>query len=210
MRITRLKATIFTVLFCLAVIYTARFFIERTQRSSIVKVPLARTKGDPKAQVRITEYIDFQCPACAKGAKLLKEYIARYPSQIYLEVKYFPLNRTHEHALESAVYAECAAKQNKFWAFEELLIEKQLQWDKLTHADGMFKEMAENAQLNLAKLEACVKNDSVKVAIFRDKSDGKSLGVDSTPTYFVNGKMAVGINPLSVELGKYFGEKSHQ
>ena len=209
MKISKSKATILIILFCVAFIYTARFVLGPAKVTFLSHVSAARVKGNPQASVRITEYIDFQCPACARGAAVLKEYMIKYPSLIYLEVKYFPLSQMHPYALKSALYAECAARQNKFWAFQDLLIEKQAQWERLLNVDPMFQEMAQNANLDLNKLEACVNSDDTKSVVLREKTEGKSQGVDSTPTYFINGKMMVGPKPLREELDKYLGEKNH-
>ena len=209
MKISKSTATILVIIVCVAVVHITKFVIKRLGYTSLSQVALSRTKGSPKAPLRITEYIDFQCPACAKGATLLREYTGKYPSQVYFEVKYFPLPRIHQHALKSAVYAECAARQNKFWAFQDLLIKKQSQWARLLNAEPMFQEMAQSANLNLGELEACVNRDDIKVLIFREKSEGKSLGVNSTPTYFVNGKMIVGPKPLEAELNDYLKGKNH-
>lgn len=207
-KISKLIVAIILIVSCVVTVFTTRIFFG--QKTFVAQKAVAsRSKGDPKAPIHIVEYLDFECPACARGSKLLKDYYEKYPSKFYLEVHYYPIPRIHDHALQSALYAECAARQGKFWPFEELLIEKQSQWSRMLNAESVFREIASNVNLDPVKLSACVNDDNVKTMIFREKSEGKSRGVDSTPTYFINGKMVVGPNPLTDELSVLLGGKSH-
>ena len=167
---------------------------------------VARTKGASDAKVKVIEFIDFQCPACAHGAKFLHEYMAGHQG-IELQVKYFPLVRTHSHAMQAAVYSECAARQNKFWEFHGLLMSQQAQWSPLINAETIFGNIAREAGLDAARLSECVKSDAAAQVVKDDQSLGQSLGVQSTPTYFVNNKMAVGVKSLMDELDIYFPKK---
>jgi protein-disulfide isomerase len=191
-------------------VLSARAILKKSPSSLAGKVESARAKGNPKARVKIVEYLDFQCPACATGAIFLRELMKKYPSDIYLQVKFFPISNIHEHAIHSATYAECAARQNKFWIFKDQLIDRQSQWSRLLNADSVFREIAREVNLDFPKLEACVDDEKVKIAILREKADGKTLGIQSTPTYFVNGKMVVGHKFLKEELKNYFGEQINQ
>ena len=209
MKITKVKATILIVLISIGIVFIAKVFLKSSHGILLGKSINHRAKGDPKAPFQIIEYLDFQCAACAKGTSILKEYFQKYPSKIYLEIRYYPISRIHQHALRSAVYAECMARQNKFWPFEELLIEKQLLWSRLLDVDRMFRELAEGIGGDLTGLDRCIEDENVKAVVLTEKEKGKKLGVDSTPTYFINGKMVVGSNNLSQELASLLGEKSH-
>ncbi len=164
-----------------------------------------RTKGDPNAPVKIVEYIDFQCPACARGVAMLNQYYAAYPKKLYLQMKYFPLDG-HQHAQLCARYAECAARQGKFWPFHDLLIARQNDWKGLINADPIFQEIGTAVGLDKLKLEVCLTNDEVKSVILREKENGVALGIQSTPTYFINDQMFVGIKSLESELKTRLGE----
>ena len=166
----------------------------------------ARGKGSRAAKVQITEFIDFQCPACANGSKFLKEYLVKHPSDIYLEVKYFPLPSIHRHAQRSARYAECSAQQNKFWPMLDLLMEEQPRWAGLMNAEDTFKKMASVVQLDKGQLDACLRDQGTERIIIKEKELGQSMGVQSTPTYFINGKLFVGVKSLKDELNTYFGD----
>ena len=210
MRISKPAVTVLIVFFCAVFIFAMRILVHSATRGSPKKVSNSRTLGDEKARIRIIEYVDFQCPACINGAKLLHEYTKKYPSQIYLEVRYFPITQVHPYAIQSALCAECAPRQNKFWSFEQLLIERQPEWSKSADAKKMFDEIAHEVNLDFPKLNTCVEDDNVNLSIFREKAEGKSLGVVSTPTYFVNGKLLVGPKPLTDELTVLLGENKNQ
>ncbi len=204
-KISKSTSTFAVLVICVAVVVTARVFTRHAAGQVKIKAAQNRVKGNPKGSIRIVEYLDFQCPACARGALMLKSYLQKYPLLIFLEVKYFPIQKIHAHAMTSAVYAECAARQNKFWAFQDVLVERQAQWAKLISAEDVFKNMAKESGLDISKLESCLADERVRALILNEKVAGKALGVDSTPTYFINGKIAVGTKSLTEELDKYLG-----
>jgi protein-disulfide isomerase len=169
-----------------------------------INVQMARSKGNPEARVKIVEFIDFQCPACAYGINFLKTFIDKHPQDVYLQVRYFPLTNMHRHAMISALYSECAARQGKFWALDDLMIPQQQQWAQLISPEPIFRAMAQQAGINLDQLDTCLASDSARKVINDEKSLGQSLGINSTPTYFINNKMVVGVKSLQDELKNYF------
>lgn len=179
----------------------------KTRQQAKVPVDTAKTvrvKGNPAGKLHVIEYIDFQCPACAQGAQVLKGYVKQFPQDIYLEMRYFPLTNIHTHALLSARYAECAAQQGQFWPFQDLLVEQQNRWKALNDAQPAFVEFAQTASLDMTKLETCLKDPKIEEFIFDDKIKGQALGVQSTPTYFINGEMVVGSKSLTEKLTAVF------
>lgn len=171
-----------------------------------VNLQAARTKGNPQAHVKIIEYVDFQCPACAYGIKLLKTYFDQHPNDIFIQLRYFPLTQIHHHAMLSALYSECAARQGKFWALDDLMIPQQSQWEQLISPDPVFQSMAVQVGMNIDQLNACLASDDARKVINDEKSLGQSLGISSTPTYFINGKMVVGAKSMTDELKTYFSD----
>ena len=189
--------TVFIVFLCVLVVYGFKFFKKNPffpQTSAS-----ARSKGNPQAANKIIEFMDFQCPACAKGAEILRTLLKDHPKEYYLEVKYFPLEM-HMHSIRAARYAECAARQGKFWEVHDLFFSKQPDWRELINAEPAFSQMLKTAQIDPPKLEKCLADPKVNDAISKDKEEGKTLGIQSTPTYFVNGKMVVGTTNLEKEL----------
>lgn len=168
----------------------------------------SRTKGNPNAPIQIVEYIDFQCPACAKGSKMLKNCMEKYPDKFHLEMKYYPLGM-HQHAFVAALYAQCAANQNKFWPFQDLVIERQDQWKTLLNAAPAFEDIAKEVGLDQKQLEVCVKDATVSDKIFKEKENAAAIGIQSTPTYFVNKKMVVGFKILEQDLADIFKQSNY-
>lgn len=201
----RVKSKLFTtavvILLCIVTVCWAK--TTRRSKQKLKKSLLSRTIGNPKADIRIVEYIDFQCPSCAKGYSLLKEYLKKYPSRIQVELKYFPLIKKR-HALESALYAECSAKQDKFWEFTQFLLKKQHEWRHSMDAEMIFREIAHKVGLDEYELADCIMDEQTKKTILAEKDEGKILGIRRTPTYFINGRMIVGLKNLKRELIIYF------
>ena len=195
-------STLVIVLALVGLIVGAKVFL--THKKVEIDWQMARAKGNPQAHVKIVEFIDFQCPACAYGINFLKTFIEKHPQDVYLQVRYFPLTNMHRHAMISALYSECAARQGKFWALDDLMIPQQQQWAQLISPEPIFRAMAQQAGINLDQLDTCLASDSARKVINDEKSLGQSLGINSTPTYFINNKMVVGVKSLQDELKNYF------
>ena len=162
---------------------------------------LAKVKGEANAPVKIVEYIDLECPSCARGSKYLKDFMSNHPRLLHLEVKFFPL-AMHPFGMLSAKYAECSARQGKFWEFIYLLMERQEQWSTLHDAIPAFEKIAKEVNLDLDKINVCLSDKTVQETIDANKREGKALDIGSTPTYLINGKMVVGTKSLDQELSK--------
>jgi len=167
----------------------------------------SRAKGDLSAPLWIVEYIDFQCVTCGLASEVVREYLEKYPSKIYLQIRFRPLILTHEFALKSAIYAECAASQGKFWPFYEILFKRQKDWVSSSSPDDLFHSYAKEIGVNVKKLDACLRDEAVKKRVIAEKDEAMDLGVKGTPTFFMNGKMVVGLEALKGELEAAFPEK---
>jgi len=200
MKLSKKQATILIFILAVALIIGIRF-IKQLSRQWSYNSDMARTKGEVSAVIKVTEFIDFQCPACANGSKYLKNFMEVNPNTMHLELKYFPLDM-HRHAYLASRYAECAAQQGKFWEYHDLLIDGQDRWKRLVNAQPAFVEMVESADIDKGNLAHCLKAEIVDELINSHIEEGKSLGVRSTPTYFVNDHMVVGKKSLVEEINK--------
>lgn len=193
--------TLLIILICVAVINGARFLFRRAVD------PFAslsgRIKGNPKAEIKVIEYIDFRCGPCAHGVMWLKDFMQRHPNKIYLEVRYFPLHLSFG-ALD-ARFAQCALRQGKFWDVFEALMSRQAQWIRLPNPEAYYLEIAKEMRLDIDRLQGCWKDPDVYDDIVAVKESGRQLGVNATPTYFVNEKMVVGAKNLKDELELLLG-----
>ena len=155
-------------------------------------------KGPDSAGVTVTEYGDFQCPACGGAYKLINLPIEKkYAANIRFEFKHFPLRSIHENAFEAAQASECAADQGKFWEFVDIdyLNQKDL-------SSEMLRTWAKTLGLDVALFDRCVKSEIKSAMIMADEAAGEKLGVQGTPTYFVNGKRITenGVDTLSAAI----------
>ncbi len=197
-------ATLGLVLVCGGVVITARHFLLSKAKFTLDERALLRSKGEPQAPVWITEYIDYQCGGCKVASEIIGDYFKVNPSGTYVQVRFFPLSM-HLYGLKSVIFSECAARQGKFWKFHDALFEKQSEWSGVSveQIDSVFEGYARTAGLNSKALQSCVENPKTKEEIFEESQDAKSAGVKSTPTFFINGKMVVGVEELKEELKKY-------
>jgi protein-disulfide isomerase len=141
-------------------------------------------KGNPAAPVTIVEFTDFQCPSCAGVQPTLEKLVAEYGDRVRLVVRDFPLDQ-HEFAAKAAEAAEAARAQGKYWEYAGMLFTNQqaLSVDKL-------KEYATQAGLDRQKFDAALDSGQMADKVQRDLMDGIRLGVNSTPSFFINGRVA--------------------
>lgn len=179
-------------------------FIRRARNSPLTSAVPARTKGNPSAALHIVEFADFQCPECARGTKLLAHYMKEYPNDIYFIYKYYPLSELNSTV--SAVYGECAARQDRFWIMHDILFDRQSQWRALRKVEPMLEIIARDAGLDLGELSACVGGKGARSVVMTEKMLGDSYFVKSTPTYFINKEMVVGVESLKEFLEDHFND----
>jgi len=206
-KLSKTNLTILIILLSVALITGLKYFLGSQAGSGPIDPSTARSKGSPQAPLQILEFIDLQCPACAKGHMVLSNYIDYYPGQIYVKLKYFPF-ASHQHSIRATRYAECAARQEKFWPFVDVLLQEQPRWAGLINAEPAFAQFAQSAALDPQKLNACLSDESIDKIIAESKSEGTSRGVQSTPTYFINNEMIVGWRTLDQYLTSYFARQT--
>lgn len=150
--------------------------------------------GNENAKVTIVEFSDFQCPFCARGAERIHELKKKYGNKVRFVFKHFPLP-FHKHAEKASVASLCAHEQNKgaFWKMHDLMFENQ---SKLGEADLV--EHGKTLGLDKEKFQACLSSMKYLSKVQKDMEEGKKLGINSTPTFFVNGKIINGAQPVSV------------
>ncbi len=150
-------------------------------------------KGAKDAVVTIVEYSDFQCPACGAMYPIVEETVKRYPDRVRVVYKNFPLTRIHKHAYDAALAGECAFKQGRFWEFHDILFQNQKDWSSNSDSRERFLAYAEEAGLNRDAFKACMESKETSQEVDGDIREGKRLNINSTPTFFINGKRYVGV-----------------
>ena len=144
--------------------------------------------GENKKNVTLVEYGDYQCPACAGYHPLIKQLVETYKSDIQFQFRNFPLQQIHQNARAAARAAEAAGKQDKFWEMHDLLYEQQSTWQDSTAANTIFEQYAKQLGLNVDQYNKDFASSEVNAIITADFNEGTRLGVESTPTFFLQGK----------------------
>jgi protein-disulfide isomerase len=144
--------------------------------------------GSNNKGVVLVEYGDFQCPACAGYHPIIKEVVEKYNDDIKFQFRNFPLQQIHQNARAAARTAEAAGLQGKYWEMHDLLYEQQQSWEQSTAVNTIFEGYASQLGLDLAKFKTDFSSSAVNETINADFAEGTKLGVDSTPTFFLQGK----------------------
>lgn len=164
--------------------------VDTAKVSQEVLVGAAHTKGEATASVKIVEFGDFQCPSCAAAEPILKKILSDYPSKIYFVFRNYPLP-IHNNSKTAAQAAEAASDQGKYWEMHDKIYENQTIWAESKDAQNIFEGYAKDLNLDMQKYKNDFGNDKNRIA--EDYALGNKLGVDSTPTFFINGTKVVGI-----------------
>ena len=162
-------------------------------RTKVEVSPADPVVGAANAPVTIVEFSDFQCPFCQRAAPTLKHVREAYGDKVRVVWKDFPLTQIHPQALKAAEAGQCAAEQGKFWEFHDHLFGNQqaLQPDDL-------KKSAADVGLDAAKFNACFDSSKFADKVQAGMEAGRRLGVNSTPTMYLNGRVISGAQPYEV------------
>lgn len=146
--------------------------------------------GTTTAPVTIVEYSDFQCPACASYFPVVEQLLKEKGDAVQFVYRHFPLSQ-HPHAVTAAQAAEAAGDQGKFWDMYKMIFETQTEWEALTDAKPVFAGYAKNIGLDMAKYVTDVESKENLDKINSDVKSGLKAGVNSTPTFYLNGKKVI-------------------
>lgn len=144
-------------------------------------------KGNRESKIVLIEYSDFQCPACAFYYPLLKKFSEEFGDKIAIAYRHFPLPN-HQNAKPAAYAAEAAGRQEKFWEMHDLIFDNQKNWKDKRNADEVFINYAQTLNLNLDQFKTDFNSKEVRKKVEGAYQNGLQLGLNSTPTFFLNGK----------------------
>lgn len=157
-----------------------------------------RIIGNPDAPVTIVEYSDFQCPACALYYPVIEKLLAEASTTVKLVYRHYPLNPIpHLHAELSARVSEAAAEQGKFTEMYRKLFDTQKEWENLgslAESGVVFAGYARELGLDMTKYAVDLISTTTTQKVANDRDGGVQAGVNSTPTFFVNGKSVLSPN----------------
>ncbi len=154
--------------------------------------------GKATAPITIVEFSEFQCPYCSRGAATAKEVLAKYPNDVKIVFKHFPL-AFHQQATGASKASLAAKEQGKFWEMHDLLFANQGELKGKT--DEQLKEwssgFAKQIGIDVAKFMKDFDNPKFDAIIKADMELGEKLAVRGTPHFFVNGERVKGAQPAS-------------
>lgn len=176
--------------------YLARLVMEGYDRSTIAdhyktrfgstKLEIATSdapvRGAPMAKVTLVEFSDFQCPHCGAAHPEVLRALKEFDGNLKLVYRYFPLSN-HSRAMPAARAAEAARAQGKFWEMNDLLFENQRALE-----DADLEKYAKQLGLDLEKFAADMNSEATERRIQADRDMGQKLGIEATPSFFVNGR----------------------
>ncbi len=138
--------------------------------------------GPKDAKVTIVEFADYECPFCARVVPTLWDLTKKYEGKVRWVFRDYPLP-FHKNSVPAAIAANCAGVQGKYFEAHNYLFEHHTQLNEDT-----YKGLAETLKLDATAFNTCRAGDEQKKEVEADYAAGEKLGVNGTPTYFVNGK----------------------
>jgi protein-disulfide isomerase len=155
--------------------------------------------GTPGAPLNIVVFSDFQCPNCKEEARVIHEEIPKaFPKDVWVFFKNFPLESIHNWAKTAAIAGRCVFREKPaaFWDFHDWIYQNQAE---ITPDNLKTKLLgwAETRGIEAAKLGPCIDTKATEKEVEREVAEGRALGVNATPTMFINGRMLTGAIPWS-------------
>ncbi len=182
----------------LVVIFGAIFFLGGSGSSQTTPAdqkllvrPDSRKISTPSAKVTIVEFGDYQCPACGAAEPVVEQILKDYKGKINFVFRNFPF--IGQESTWAAEAAECAGEQGKFWEYHNYLYGHQGRENSGAFSKDNLKEFAKILNLNTKQFNSCLDGDKYASKVQEDYNDGQALGINSTPTFFINGEKAAGI-----------------
>ena len=191
-----LLVIVISLIALIVILFSLNYFLSRGNKKNatvVEKVVDNRyTMGDPNAKIKLVEYADFQCPACAQLSAIFPDVYSyinnKYGSTtLSLTYKYFPLVSIHQNALLSAYSVEAAKEQGKFWELHDVLFTKQSEWGEALDAQSKIEGYARDLGLDMSKFVIDRDSQKTKDTVSAALLEATKLQLDHTPTVFMNG-----------------------
>ena len=149
-------------------------------------------KGKADSTVKLVEYGDFQCPACYSYYPVVKQVAAEYGDRVSVQFRNFPLS-IHLNARAASRAAEAASKQGKFWEMHDLLFENadpngKTGWVSSNAPTTFFNTFAKEIGIDVEQFKTDFASNEINSRVNADLAAGEKLGVEGTPTFFLDGK----------------------
>ncbi|MFI6387930.1 DsbA family protein [Nonomuraea sp. NPDC050540] len=190
----RNTAFVLTAIAVFAVVVAAVLVVSRSggqapaERAQVVRADSHRLQTAQDGKVTLVEFLDFECEACGAAFPVIEQLRKQYQGKVTFVARYFPI-ASHFNAERAARAVEAAARQGRFDAMYQRMYQTQKQWaEKQTPADKLFREFAQSMGLDMAAWDKAYAAEDTLARINKDVADGQALGVEGTPTFFLNGQ----------------------
>lgn len=188
-------------IFIMFILVLLSYYFYKSQSIPEIKEPVVineddHIRGNQSGDVTLVEFGDFQCPACAAYEPFVRK-VTEDNKNLKVVFKHFPLTQIHKNALLSAKASESAGIQGKFWEMHDMLYDKQKEWGESLMARELIISYAKTLNLDVDKFTKDLNDKAIEDRILSDLKEGIKLGVQGTPSFFVNGKKIE--NPKSLE-----------
>jgi len=162
-----------------------------------IKTEMRPSFGTPGAPVVIAEFSDFECPFCREEAKTLRDNILKtYPKEVRVYFYDFPLEQLHPWAKAGSIAGRCIFKQSAsgFWDYHDWIFEHQAEITAANLKDKV-AEFVKSKSLDTGAFSACLASKEPEAEVKETQAMGTALGINQTPTIFVNGRRLAGVTP---------------
>lgn len=193
------------ILATVALVVGAIFFLSRPSNAKPVRADEKLLLGahsykiaTDSATATLVEFGDYQCPACGAYSPVVDQVMKDFAGSLNFVFREYPLTSIHANAQYAAQAAQAAGLQGKYFEMHHVLYQKQSEWSEgaTDKAKQAITGYAKDIGLDMEQFAKDVDSDAVKNAVTADVRDGDALGINSTPTFYLNGiKM---VNPQSV------------
>lgn len=144
----------------------------------------------------LVEFLDFECEACRAAYPLVEQIRQEHAGELTFVVRYFPIP-SHANAMNAAVAVEAAAQQGRFEDMYALMYQTQAEWGEQQDSQAaLFRQFAQDLGLDMDAYDSAVADPATQARVEQDQQDGISLGVQGTPTFFLDGEL---MQPESAE-----------
>jgi protein-disulfide isomerase len=153
----------------------------------------------PEEKATFVEFLDFECEACRAAYPTVEELREKYADQVTFVLRYFPIP-SHFNAYRAARAVEAAAQQGRLEAMYQRMYQTQAQWgEQQVPMDELFRGFAAEMGLDMATYDAAYSDPATLARIDADVADGRALGVQGTPTFFIDGTLVQATSPQDLE-----------
>lgn len=150
-------------------------------------------QGPANAPVTLVEFSDLECPYCKQANQTIEQLRQQMPGKFRVVFKYYPLTKIHPWSMQAALAAVCVVEQNPahFWPFEQAVFDHQ---EQLTTANAASRlhDFALESGTQDAPFQSCLRSPATRAKVEASIKNGNEVGVESTPTLFLNGRIIPG------------------